>query len=81
MRPVACEKCGERVIRNEMHIHDEKCNGAKVACTFGCGRQLRRGQLPAHLKSVCPKRPARCNWCGEDMSVQVPSKRKKCFNF
>ncbi|XP_072016532.1 TNF receptor-associated factor 2-like [Amphiura filiformis] len=48
--------------------HDPLCDLTPVTCQApGCGKPLRRGDVPYHLEKDCPVRIVRCRNCGEKL--------------
>ena len=41
-----------------------KCDHVLVKCSFGCGQQVRSGEMKKHKTNSCVKRPTTCEYCG-----------------
>ena len=41
-----------------------KCDYVLVMCSFGCGQQVRSGEMEKHKTNRCVKRPTTCEYCG-----------------
>ena len=57
-----CEWEGEiRDLKNHLDPENGTCG---IACFFGCGKYVRRGEMKEHKKHHCHKQPTTCEYCG-----------------
>lgn len=47
---VRCSACGDKFTRSAEDEHATHCLEVLVECPLGCGEELRRGEVPAHIR-------------------------------
>ena len=73
--PVGCPKnCpnGSKVKRKDLSSHRLECPLESVDCPKCLENQLRQ-ELQSHLRSVCPKRIVKCQYCQKEMTYDSTS--------
>ena len=46
--------------------NENSCQFLDVECTYGCGEDMEKYELPEHLNQFCRRRPYKCGHCGLD---------------
>ena len=60
-----CTWTGElRNLQEHLDPARRKCDYVLVTCSFGCGQQVRSGEMKKHKTKTCVKRPVTCKHCG-----------------
>lgn len=73
-RETHCEKCGKKIIFNELRIHAPVCPKEEIDCTNACGSKIIRNSAKEHLESECLNRLVCCDFA--DLGCTAPIKKK-----
>ena len=50
-REITCPECNQKMLYFQKKFHKNYCEKVKIVCPQGCGKSIRRGEYPNHIKS------------------------------
>ena len=69
--PNAAQGCDVLLPAASVAAHDAECGYKPIPCVLGCGVEVRRSEMEAHINGDCGERIVNCSWADLGCDCQV----------